>query len=137
MIPFVGVNAGRVGILAVESDVTDIASLERTFSCALDRFGHVDYLVNNAGMLGPIKPFWECTDAEVDRVYAINVSAVFACSRIVARHMIERRSGSIVTIASVAGKDGPKGMSIYASSKAAVVSSGRCSKKWMSSRSNS
>jgi 2-dehydro-3-deoxy-L-rhamnonate dehydrogenase (NAD+) len=114
-------NAGNAGILAVESDVTDIASLERTFSSALERFGHVDYLVNNAGMLGPIKPFWECTDADVDRVYAINIRAVFACTRIVARHMIERRSGSIVTIASVAGKDGPKGMSIYASSKAAVI----------------
>lgn len=113
--------AGGAGILATETDVNDDASLERTLSSALDRFGQVDYLVNNAGMLGPIKPFWECTDAEVDRVYGINVRAVFACTRIVARHMIERRSGSIVTIASVAGKDGPKGLSIYASSKAAVI----------------
>jgi NAD(P)-dependent dehydrogenase (short-subunit alcohol dehydrogenase family) len=109
------------GILATETDVNDDVSLERTLSSALERFGQVDYLVNNAGMLGPIKPFWECTDAEVERVYGINVRAVFACTRIVARHMIERRSGSIVTIASVAGKDGPKGLSIYASSKAAVI----------------
>lgn len=51
----------------------------------------------------------------------LNVLSVYACTRIVARRPITRRTGSIVTIASVAGKDGPKGMSIYASSKAAVI----------------
>jgi 3-oxoacyl-[acyl-carrier protein] reductase len=113
--------AGGAQVLALETDVTRNESLQRMMAAALDRFGHLDYLVNNAGALGPIKPFWECTDEDVDRVYGINVRAVFACSRIVARHMIGRRSGAIVTLASVAGKDGPKDMSIYASSKAAVI----------------
>lgn len=106
---------------AVETDVTDPASLERMVAGALERFGHIDFLVNNAGMLGPVKPLWETTDADVERVYDLNVRAVFSCTRIVLRHMMERRSGAIVTLASVAGKDGPKDMSIYASSKAAVI----------------
>jgi 3-oxoacyl-[acyl-carrier protein] reductase len=107
--------------MAVETDVMQAASLERMSAAAIARFGHVDLLVNNAGMLGPIRPLWETTDEEVERVYALNVKSVFACTRLVARHMIERRRGAIVTIASVAGKDGPRDMSIYASSKAAVI----------------
>ena len=107
--------------MAVETDVIQAASLERMSAAAIARFGHVDLLVNNAGMLGPIRPLWETTDEEVDRVYGLNVKSVFACTRLVARHMMQRRTGAIVTIASVAGKDGPPDMSIYASSKAAVI----------------
>jgi NAD(P)-dependent dehydrogenase (short-subunit alcohol dehydrogenase family) len=107
--------------LAIEADVTKSASLERMLAVTIERFGHVDYLVNNAGVLGPIKPLWETDDREVAAVYDVNVSAVFKCTRIVARHMMIRRRGAIVTIASVAGKDGTKDLSIYASSKAAVI----------------
>ncbi len=107
--------------LALETDVADEESLERMLTGALERFGQVDFLVNNAGILGPVKPLWETTDADLERVYDINVRAVFSCTRIVLRHMMPRRKGSIVTLASVAGKDGPKDMSIYASSKAAVI----------------
>jgi 3-oxoacyl-[acyl-carrier protein] reductase len=106
---------------AVVADVTQAASVERLLAAAVSRFGQVDILVNNAGMLGPIAELWDTTDADVDRVFALNVRSVFTCSRLVARHMMDRRKGSIVTIASVAGKDGPRGMSIYASSKAAVI----------------
>jgi len=114
------VDAGG-NVVALHTDVADAASLERMLEQTLERFGRLNYLVNNAGMLGPIKPVWECTDEEVDRVYGLNVRAVFACTRVAVRHMMERRSGAIVTIASVAGKDGPKNLSIYASSKAAVI----------------
>lgn len=107
--------------LATRTDVTSDASLQQMVACALKEYGQIDWLVNNAGMLGPIKPFWETTDEEIQRVYDLNVRCVFACTRLVARHMVERKTGAIVTIASVAGKDGPKGMSIYASSKAAVI----------------
>ncbi len=113
--------AARASALAIEANVTKPESLERMVAATISRFGHVDYLVNNAGVLGPIKPLWEIDDREVADVYNVNVGAVFACTRIVARHMMTRRRGSIVTIASVAGKDGPKELSIYASSKAAVI----------------
>lgn len=107
--------------VAVATDVTDSASLERMAAVALERFGQIDGLVNNAGILGPIKPVWETTDEDIDRVYGLNVKAAFAATRCVLPNMMQRRSGAIVTIASVAGKDGPKDMSIYGSSKAAVI----------------
>jgi 3-oxoacyl-[acyl-carrier protein] reductase len=107
--------------LAVEVDVLDETALRRMLERAIERFGHVDCLVNNAGMLGPLRPLIETTDADVDRVFDLNVRAVYTCTRLVARHMIERGQGSIVSIASVAGKDGPKDASIYGASKAAVI----------------
>jgi 3-oxoacyl-[acyl-carrier protein] reductase len=113
--------ASQRDAMAIRADMNDGVSLDAMLAQSIARFGRVDYLVNNAGMLGPIKPVWECTDEEVDRVYGLNVRAVFACTRTVVRHMMERRSGAIVTLASVAGKDGPKNLSIYASSKAAVI----------------
>ena len=102
-------------------DVTEAAALAALVEAALARFGQIDGLVNNAGILGPIKPVWETTDAEIDRVFGLNVKAVYAATRAVLPHMMQRRQGAIVTIASVAGKDGPKDLSIYAASKAAVI----------------
>ncbi len=109
------------GAFALHVDVTDSASLQAMVDATMARHGRIDCLVNNAGMLGPVKPMWETTDEEVERVFDINVRAVFACTRLVVPHMMRARSGSIVTIASVAGKDGPKDLSIYAASKAAVI----------------
>jgi 3-oxoacyl-[acyl-carrier protein] reductase len=114
------VEAGGAA-LAMDVNVLNNAALNHLLERSVAHFGHVDCLVNNAGMLGPVRSLLETTDEDVDRVFDLNVRAVYACTRIVARHMIERRRGSIVTIASVAGKDGPKDMSIYASSKAAVI----------------
>jgi 2-dehydro-3-deoxy-L-rhamnonate dehydrogenase (NAD+) len=107
--------------LAIATDVTDSSALDRMVSATIERFGSIDGLVNNAGILGPIKPMWETTDEEVDRIYGLNVRAVYAATRKVVPHMMRRKRGAIVTIASVAGKDGPKDLSIYASSKAAVI----------------
>ena len=114
------VEAGGTA-LAVETDVLDNSALRHLLERSVAQFGYVDCLVNNAGMLGPVRPLIETTDEDVDRVFDLNVRAVYSCTRIVARHMMERGKGSIVTLASVAGKDGPKNMSIYASSKAAVI----------------
>lgn len=107
--------------IAIGADVLRRDDLKAMVSTSLDRFGQIDGLVNNAGMLGPIKPLWETSDEEVERVFALNVTAVFSATRCVVPHMIKAGRGSVVTLASVAGKDGPKGMSIYASSKAAVI----------------
>ena len=107
--------------LAIEADVTKPESLDRMLALVIERFGHCDYLVNNAAVLGPVKPLWETDDREVAAVYEVNVGAVFKCTRIVAWHMMSRRRGAIVTLASVAGKDGSKDLSIYSSSKAAVI----------------
>lgn len=115
------IAAGGGTAAGFEANVLDAASLEKMVAAVIDRCGRIDCLVNNAGMLGPIGPLWETTDADLQRVFDLNVRAVFSCTRMVAKHMMERRSGAIVTIASIAGKEGPKNISIYAGSKAAVI----------------
>lgn len=112
-------NGGNA--IAIETDVTRASDLKRMADATIERFGQIDGLVNNAGILGPIKPVWETTDDEVERVYSLNIKAVYAATRAVLPHMMNRKRGAIVSIASVAGKDGPKDLSIYASSKAAVI----------------
>ena len=112
-------NAGQA--LAIQADVTEATELQYLVDTTIKQYGRIDYLVNNAGTLGPIKPMWETTDAEVDRVFGINVRAIFALTRLVVPHMMKQGSGSIVSLASVAGKDGPQELSIYAASKAAVI----------------
>ena len=114
------VAAGRT-VQAIQLDVTDPVSREQAIAAVIARHGRIDCLVNNAGILGPVRALIDTTDDDVRRVYDLNVFSVFGITRLVARHMISRRQGAIVTIASVAGKDGPKDLSIYASSKSAVI----------------
>ncbi len=105
----------------IELDVTRRASVDDAVRTTLRHFGRIDFLVNNAGLLGPVRPFWECSEEELDQVHAVNVRGVFSCVSAVVPSMIERRSGAVVTIASVAGKEGPKELTMYAASKAAVI----------------
>jgi 3-oxoacyl-[acyl-carrier protein] reductase len=115
------VEASGGSALALAVDVCSPPAVAEMVEACLDRYGRIDFLVNNAGLLGPTKPVWEIADEEIERVFAVNVRGVFSCLRGVARPMMARRSGAVVTIASVAGKEGPRNLSVYAASKAAVI----------------
>lgn len=104
-----------------EVDMLDAGAVERMVADVSTHFGGIDALVNNAGTLGPIAPLWETNDQDVQATFDLNVRAVFTCTRLVAKQMMARRRGSIVTIASIAGKEGPARISIYAGAKAAVI----------------
>jgi NAD(P)-dependent dehydrogenase (short-subunit alcohol dehydrogenase family) len=86
-------------------DVTGEADVERFFSTLAARAGRIDILVNNAGA-SIRKPSVELSKAEWDAVIAVNQSAVFLCSRAAARHMLPRKSGAIVNVASIMGVSG-------------------------------
>jgi 2-dehydro-3-deoxy-L-rhamnonate dehydrogenase (NAD+) len=86
------------------------------------RFGRLDILVAAAGIVGPNKPSWEWTEQETERVLAVNLKGVFHCMQAAVVPMRERKSGAIVSIASIAGKEGNANQSIYSASKAAVIS---------------
>jgi NAD(P)-dependent dehydrogenase (short-subunit alcohol dehydrogenase family) len=106
------------------ADVVDVASypaVEAAFNKAVATFGKVDILVNNAGINGPIAPTWEYPLEDWDRVVAIDMTAVFYGSRVAARHMRERRYGRIITVASIAGKEGVPNISAYSAAKAGVI----------------
>lgn len=112
--------------MAARLDVTqadDISQLVRTVK---DRFGRIDLLVNNAGVLGPCVSLVEVTDRDITQVLDVNVKGVVHCLRGVLPVMLQQKSGSIVNIASTAAKEGPALMSLYAASKAAVVALTKC-----------
>jgi NAD(P)-dependent dehydrogenase (short-subunit alcohol dehydrogenase family) len=86
-------------------DVTSEAHVDRFFDALAGRMGRIDILVNNAGA-SIRKPSVELSRAEWDAVIAVNQSAVFLCSRAAARHMLPRKSGAIVNVASIMGFSG-------------------------------
>jgi 2-dehydro-3-deoxy-L-rhamnonate dehydrogenase (NAD+) len=109
------------GSFAVECDVSKRDSVERAIESVLSRTGRIDILVNNAGIAGRAAPIWEQTEEDWNRTIAINLTAVFHFCQLVAPHMLSRKYGRIVNIASIAGKEGNPNMVPYSASKAAVI----------------
>ena len=103
-------------------DVSVDEDLERLVSSTLERFGRVDVLVNNAGV-GRAHPAEDEPAEHFRRVIDVNLNAVFMLSRIAARAMLERGSGSIVNIASMYGlvAAAPVAQASYCASKGGVV----------------
>jgi NAD(P)-dependent dehydrogenase (short-subunit alcohol dehydrogenase family) len=114
--------AAETGAFAVTCDVADTGDLERLVAVTLERFGRIDVLVNNAGIswIGPAED--EPLD-EWRRVVNVNLTGLFALTQLVARHMLERGSGSIVNISSMLGSVGsaPIKEASYIATKGAVT----------------
>jgi NAD(P)-dependent dehydrogenase (short-subunit alcohol dehydrogenase family) len=108
--------------LAVQADVGDLADIDRMVRQTVEQFGRIDILVNNAGVTRRAD-IMDLTEHDWDRIHRVNAKGVFFCLQRVAREMIPRRSGRIISIASIAGK-GYAGASnvAYAASKGAVIS---------------
>lgn len=106
-------------VLAVALDVTDEEQARQAVRAAVERFGRIDVLVNNAGrgLLGAVE---EATDAEVRAVYDTNVFGLLTVTRAVAPVLRAQRSGAIVNISSVGGFVSSPGWGVYASTKFAV-----------------
>jgi len=109
------------GAFAIRADITQSAEVDRAVSAVLARTGRIDILVNDAGMAGKAAPIWEQTNEDWDRNIALNLTAIFYFCRAVVPHMRERGYERIVTIASIAGKEGNPRMIAYSASKAGVI----------------
>jgi len=107
--------------IAVRCDVSQAAEVERMRDRVLTEFGKIDILVNNAGIVGKNAPMIQVTEEEWDQVMAVDVKGVFLCSKAVLPHMVERRYGKIVNVASIAGKEGNPNLTPYSAAKAAVI----------------
>ncbi|MDA8109566.1 MAG: SDR family NAD(P)-dependent oxidoreductase [Betaproteobacteria bacterium] len=103
-------------------DVTDPAAVARATRSALEVYGRIDVLVNNAGIAGLNAPTVEYPIEEWEKVLRVNLTSQFLCCRAVAPHMVKQRYGRIVNIASVAGKEGNPNAVAYSASKAGVIS---------------
>jgi NAD(P)-dependent dehydrogenase (short-subunit alcohol dehydrogenase family) len=106
-------------LLAVALDVTDEAQAKAAVDAAVEQFGRIDVLVNNAGrgLLGAVE---EASDAEVRAVYETNVFGLLNVTRAVTPVLRAQRSGHIVNLSSVGGFVGAQGWGVYASTKFAV-----------------
>lgn len=107
--------------VAILCDVSQAAEVERMRDRVLTEFGKIDILVNNAGIVGKNAPMIQVTGEEWDQVMAVDVKGVFLCAKAVLPHMIERRYGKIVNVASIAGKEGNPNLTPYSAAKAAVI----------------
>ncbi len=106
--------------LAIKADVTRKKEINSMIEKTINEFGQIDILVNNAGISG-LKQFESMTEKDWDKVLDINLKGVFLCTKTVLKHMIQQKSGRIISIASIAGKVGFRGASAYCASKAGII----------------
>lgn len=112
-------NGGQA--LAVKVNVTVNADLENMVKTAVDTFGPIDILINNAGIFDKYTNSLETTEQQWDLIFDINIKAIFKITNLVLPAMIERGKGTIVNIASIAGLVAQMGGAAYTASKHAVV----------------
>jgi NAD(P)-dependent dehydrogenase (short-subunit alcohol dehydrogenase family) len=102
-------------------DVTDESSVQAGMAHASTQFGGPDLLVNNAGIPGPTVPTWQLARSDWDEVLAVQLTGPMLCCKAVLPGMIERRSGHIVNVSSIAGKRPLKHRAAFAASKLGLV----------------
>ena len=107
--------------IAVEADVTVRADVEAYVAAAIAKFGGIDFFFNNAGILGVVRPLLEYPEEIFDRVFAVNVKAVWLGMKLVAPAIIRRGGGAIVNTASIGGLRASPGLLAYTASKHAVI----------------
>ena len=108
------------GTVAVAGDVTKRADVEAAVKAAVDNFGKLDIVVNNAGWTFHNKPMLDVTEAEFDKVFAINVKSIFHMTNAVVPVMAANGGGSIINIGSTAGVRPRPGLTWYNATKGAV-----------------
>ena len=110
----------ETGIPVFKFDVGDLASCEAGIKAIEAELGPIDVLVNNAG-IGHVGTLLTTTGADLDRLYAVNVRGVFNVTKVFLPGMVERKSGSIVNIASIGAVVGVKDRLAYVTTKFAIA----------------
>jgi len=108
------------GSLAFQVDVSDKKSVEGMIHTTLNHHGNIDVILNGAGIM-PRHQVKDISVDEWDRVLGVNLRGVFLCSQAVASHMVERKQGRIISIASGRGVTGAPSAAHYAASKGGVI----------------
>lgn len=119
--------------LAIRSDVSQLADAEALIEKAVSEFGHVDILINNAGITRD-NLLLRMDEKEWDSVIAVNLKGTFNGIKAATRVMMKQRSGKIINMASVVGVMGNAGQANYAASKAGVIGLSKSAAKELGSR---
>jgi NAD(P)-dependent dehydrogenase (short-subunit alcohol dehydrogenase family) len=117
-----GVRAAGRRALVVPCDVTDEGAVQAAVATVLEELDHLDVVVNNAGGNNFSAPFVGMRMSGFDKVLRLNLSSTAYVCQAVGPHLVERASGSVINVASVAGLRGTPFMAHYGASKAAVLS---------------
>ena len=109
--------------LAISTDITDSDQVNRMVQKALDEFGKIDVLFNNAGIVRgqSSAPLWEITDEDWRLGIDTNLSGAFYCSRAVSKHMVDRGGGKIINTGSGVGLRGSRDSYIYGCAKGGLA----------------
>lgn len=114
-------TASLPSAVAVKADISKKTDAFALIEAATETFGHVDVLVNNAGIALPPQLVTDVSDADYDRVFDINMKGVHNTVSAVLPQMVNRKSGNIVNISSLWGVVGGSCETVYTASKAAVI----------------
>ena len=126
MIADIGLEALKAAALQIPSseayvmNVTDRASIQAAVDQIMQRHGHIDILINNAGITQDAR-LVKMTEAQFDTVIDVNLKGVFNCTQIVVPHMLEVGSGAVVNASSVVGIYGNFGQTNYSATKFGVI----------------
>jgi NAD(P)-dependent dehydrogenase (short-subunit alcohol dehydrogenase family) len=112
--------------VAVHADVAVADDVRRMVGTAVERFGRLDILCNNAGFGGPIAPLCEHTEENFDTILAVNLKGVFLGMKYGIEAMLRTGGGSVVNTASMVGLVGWKGHGVYAAAKGGVIQMTKC-----------
>lgn len=108
-------------VLSATVDVSELAEVEAATAATVNALGGIDILVANAGIAGPNFKTWEYPPDEWTRVIDVDLMSVYYCCRAIIPLMLAQQYGRIVTISSVAGKEGNANASAYSAAKAGVI----------------
>ena len=116
-------SAAGKGAISVRLEVTDIASADALVELAMERFGRIDALINNAALYGSLRGgrFNQIAETDWDAAMAVNVKGIWNCCKAVVPAMRQSGGGSIINIASLAATYGMPFALHYTTSKAAVI----------------
>jgi 3-oxoacyl-[acyl-carrier protein] reductase len=117
--------AASIGARPIQADVGKEGDVLRTYQEVFREFGHLDILINNAGV-GVLKPLVEMDLASFERVFATNVTGAMLMAREAAKHFIQRKRGNIVNIGSTASLRGAANGTAYYASKFALRGMTEC-----------
>ena len=109
------------GCPVIKADISRADEAERAVNTAIKELGHIDVLINNAGVALPPKLITEISEEEFDWIFDTNVKGAFNCIKSVLPHMIQRKRGAIINISSIWGISGASCETVYSASKSALI----------------
>ena len=124
-------NGGKA--LIVKADVTNPEQIENLVKTAIETFGKIDVLVNNAGITKD-NLLMRMSEEEFDKVIEVNLKGTYLMTKAVTKYMMKKRQGSIINLSSVVGVTGNAGQCNYAATKAGIIGFTKSVAKELASR---